>query len=303
MPAESWWDGVAGAATGGRDSLQDGEELLGAGGSENEGAGLVVVFRALFPSGQTSEDDGSALQAFGAVDGEASDGVAVASGGWLVQMRNAKWGIRNGGMRVGGGEEGDAVDFSEPGGRVAAGGVEHGDFVAFGEAGVDPIFHDVRTFLPFFGGVGEDVEFGLGAFGQGVLALKVADEVGGGGGFQSGDEAAELAGVADGVAEADGDGLQEVVAEAGGVEGAVAEGEALGGIVENGDGGFAALAEEPPIDAPPAGIVRAVAGVMVLRFIDDEGVVAGLETGGLDGGVEFFREGVVVEFGFFLAAE
>ena len=76
MPAESWWDGVAGAATGGRDSLQDGEELLGAGGSEDEGAGLVVVFRALFPSGQTSEDDGSALQAFGAVDGVAGNGVA-----------------------------------------------------------------------------------------------------------------------------------------------------------------------------------------------------------------------------------
>ena len=39
------------------------------------------------------------------------------------------------------------MDFSEPGGRVAAGGVEHGDFMAFGEAGVDPVFHDVRTFL------------------------------------------------------------------------------------------------------------------------------------------------------------
>jgi hypothetical protein len=37
MPAESELDGVAGAATGRQDSLQDGEELLGAGGSEDEG--------------------------------------------------------------------------------------------------------------------------------------------------------------------------------------------------------------------------------------------------------------------------
>ena len=46
------------------------------GGSKDEGAGLVVVFRALFPSGQTGEDDGAALEAFGAVDGKAGDGVA-----------------------------------------------------------------------------------------------------------------------------------------------------------------------------------------------------------------------------------
>jgi len=55
--------------------LQDGEELLGTGGSENEGAGLVVVMRALFPSGESGEDDGSALKAFGAVDGVTGDGV------------------------------------------------------------------------------------------------------------------------------------------------------------------------------------------------------------------------------------
>ena len=55
--------------------MQDGEELLGAGGSDDEGAGLVVVFRALFPGWQSGEDDGSALEAFGAVDGEAGDGV------------------------------------------------------------------------------------------------------------------------------------------------------------------------------------------------------------------------------------
>ena len=62
------------------------------------------------------------------------------------RIRGGIW-CRRGRRRSGGGEEGDAVDFSEPGGRVAAGGVEHGDFMAFGEAGVDPIFHDVRTFL------------------------------------------------------------------------------------------------------------------------------------------------------------
>ena len=43
--------------------------MLCAGGSQDEGAGLVVVFRALFPSGQTGEDDGTAFKAFGAVDG------------------------------------------------------------------------------------------------------------------------------------------------------------------------------------------------------------------------------------------
>lgn len=57
-------------------SLQDGEQLLGAGGSKDKGAGLVGVFFALFPSGQTGEDDGSALKAFGTVDGKAGDGGA-----------------------------------------------------------------------------------------------------------------------------------------------------------------------------------------------------------------------------------
>ena len=58
-----------------RESLQDGEKLLGAGGSEDEGAGLVVVFRALFPGREASEDDSSALKAFGTVDGVTGDGV------------------------------------------------------------------------------------------------------------------------------------------------------------------------------------------------------------------------------------
>jgi hypothetical protein len=74
MSRESWLDGVAGAATGRRDSLQDGEELLGAGGAEDEGAGLVVVMRALFPSGESGEDNGAAFEAFGAVDGVTGDG-------------------------------------------------------------------------------------------------------------------------------------------------------------------------------------------------------------------------------------
>jgi hypothetical protein len=56
--------------------LQDGQQLLGTGGSEDEGAGLVVIIRALFPGWQAGEDDGSALKAFGAVDGVAGDGVA-----------------------------------------------------------------------------------------------------------------------------------------------------------------------------------------------------------------------------------
>ena len=50
--------------------------MLGTGGAEDEGAGLVVVIRALFPSGQTGEDDGTAFEAFGAVDGVTGDGVA-----------------------------------------------------------------------------------------------------------------------------------------------------------------------------------------------------------------------------------
>jgi hypothetical protein len=42
MSRESWLDGVAGAATGGRDSLQDGEELLAAVGVGDEGDGLIA---------------------------------------------------------------------------------------------------------------------------------------------------------------------------------------------------------------------------------------------------------------------
>jgi len=43
--------------------------LPSAGGSKDEGASLVVIFCALFPGWQTSEDDGAALKAFGAIDG------------------------------------------------------------------------------------------------------------------------------------------------------------------------------------------------------------------------------------------
>lgn len=53
--------------------MNDSEKLLGASGSEDEGAGLVVVIRALFPCGQTGEDDGTAFEAFGTVDGKAGD--------------------------------------------------------------------------------------------------------------------------------------------------------------------------------------------------------------------------------------
>ena len=60
--------------------MNNSEKLLGAGGSENESAGLVVVFRALFPGRQASEDDGSAFEAFGTVDGVTGDGVAVTGG-------------------------------------------------------------------------------------------------------------------------------------------------------------------------------------------------------------------------------
>ena len=55
------------------DLLKDRQQLLGAGGSEDKGAGLVVVFRALFPDWQTGEDDGTALEAFGAVNGVTGD--------------------------------------------------------------------------------------------------------------------------------------------------------------------------------------------------------------------------------------
>ncbi len=50
--------------------------MLSAGCPEDEGAGLVVVFRALFPGGKAGEDDGSALEAFGSVNGVTGDGVA-----------------------------------------------------------------------------------------------------------------------------------------------------------------------------------------------------------------------------------
>jgi len=56
-------------------------------------------------------------------------------------IQNSGFRCRRGRRRSDGGEEGDAVDFSEPGGWVAAGGVEHSDFMAFGEARVDPIFY------------------------------------------------------------------------------------------------------------------------------------------------------------------
>jgi hypothetical protein len=49
--------------------------------------------------------------------------------------------------RSGGGEEGDAVDFSEPSGWVATGGIKHGDFVTFGEAFVKPFLGDLGAFI------------------------------------------------------------------------------------------------------------------------------------------------------------
>jgi hypothetical protein len=57
------------------------------------------------------------------------------------------------------------------------------------------------------------VNFGFGAFGEREGAVKVAEEVFSGWAFEPGDEAAELAGVAHGVAQAQIHGLQEAVAE------------------------------------------------------------------------------------------
>jgi hypothetical protein len=53
-----------------------GQHFLGACGAEDKGAGLVVIIRALFPGWQAGKDDGSALKAFGTVDGVTGNGGA-----------------------------------------------------------------------------------------------------------------------------------------------------------------------------------------------------------------------------------
>jgi hypothetical protein len=100
------------------------------------------------------------------------------------------------------------VNFSDPSGWVATGGVKPGDFVTFGEALVKPFLGDLGACGTFFVRC-DGVDFGFGAFGERVGTMEVADEVLRGGAFEPGDEAAELAGVADGVAQAAGPPIAE----------------------------------------------------------------------------------------------
>ena len=133
--------------------------------------------------------------------------------------------------------------------------------------------------------------------------MEVADEVLRGGAFEPGDEAAELAGVADGVAQAEVYGLQEAVAQRGGVERAGAQGEALGVVVEDGDGCFSATFEEAEVDAPPAGETKrgaGCAGVVILRFVGDEGIVGWLKSGCANEVVQEAGQGLLEVGGGFL---
>lgn len=194
------------------------------------------------------------------------------------------------------------MNFSDPSWWVATGGVEHGNFVTFGEAFVKPFLGDLGAFGTFFVR-GDGVDFGFRAFGEREAAMEVSDEVLRGGAFEPGDEAAELAGVAHGVAQAEVYGLQEAVAQRGGVERAGAQGEALGVVVEDGDGCFGATFEEAEVDAPPAGGAKrgtGCAGIVVLRFVGDEGVVGWLESGGADEVVQEAGQGLLEVGGGFL---
>ncbi len=194
------------------------------------------------------------------------------------------------------------MDFSDPIWWVATGGVKHSDFVTFGEAFVKPFLGDLGAFGTFFVRC-DGVNSGFGAFGERESALKVADEVLGGGAFEPGDEAAELAGVAHGVAQAEVYGLQKAVAQGGGLERSSAQGEALGVVMEDSHGRGSAFLEEAEVDAPPTGEAErgaGRAGVVVLRFVGDEGVVGWLESGGADMRVQEAGQGLLeVGGGFF----
>ena len=174
--------------------------------------------------------------------------------------------------------------------------------MTFDESFVKPFFGDLCAFGTFFVR-GDGVNFGFGAFGEREAAMEVADEVLRGGAFEPGDEAAELAGVAHGVAQAEVYGLQEAVAQRGGLERASAQGEALGVVVEDGDGRFGATFEEAEVDAPPTGEAErgaGCAGVVILRFVGDEGVVGWLESGGADEVVQETGQGLLEVGGGFL---
>ena len=194
------------------------------------------------------------------------------------------------------------MDFSDPSWWVATGGVEHSDFVTFGEAFVKPFLSDLGAFGTFFVRC-DGVNFGFRAIGERESALKVADEVLGSGAFEPGDEAAELAGVAHGVAQAEVYWLQKTVAQGGGVECAGAQGKALGVVVKDGDGRGGAFLEEAEVDAPPSGATQrgaGCAGVVVLRFVSNKGVVGWLESGGADMRVQKAGQGFLeVGGGFF----
>lgn len=78
--------------------------------------------------------------------------------------------------------------------------------MTFGEAFVKPFLGDLGAFGTFFVR-GDGVDFGFGAFGEREGAVKVAEEVFSGRALELGNEAAELACVADGVAQAEVHGL------------------------------------------------------------------------------------------------
>ena len=174
--------------------------------------------------------------------------------------------------------------------------------MTFGEAFVDPFLRDLGAFGAFFVRC-DGVNFGFRAIGEREGAVEVADEVLRGGAFEPGDEAAELAGVAHGVAQAEVYWLQKTVAQGGGLERAGTQGKALGVVVEDGDGRGGAFLEEAEVDAPPTGEAErgaGRAGVVVLRFVGDKGIVGWLEAGGADMRVQETGQGLLeVGGGFF----
>ena len=71
-------------------------------------------------------------------------------GFWIEVRIRGGIGGRRGRRRSIGSKEGDAVDFSDPSGRVATGWIKHCNFVTFEETFVKPIFGDLGAFGTIF---------------------------------------------------------------------------------------------------------------------------------------------------------
>lgn len=242
------------------------QQLSGAADGHEPGE-VVVVGGEVVVCLHADEDDGFRVEAFGLVDG----GVADAS--WGVGVFRAFAEVAAG--------EGAAV--AERGFGEGGLGMEDEDVGRVAEAGFLPAGEDGFDEVAAGGAVrigAKRVDFRVRAFGEVVAVAEGLDHRLSDGAGVVAEELPEGSGVTDRRLESDMRRLRPSGGKGVGVEAVGgAEGRALGGVIEDAGGCPPAFLEQGLVDVPPARgrvgggcDVRVPCGVVVLSFIDHEGV-------------------------------